>query len=163
MCQCRFNKSNIDEESFAACNDHFSEYVTFRARLSGTADNDSEYLVSLLAKWVSTSPKISVDRLEMKVTNNELNCTVFLSGHNDRDCVSELSRNSNVELAVILPSVFGILVAAIGAIAAIVLAVLALMRRKGTHKMYSRARMKLYVFKGYLTVILCKSCYDSTV
>jgi hypothetical protein len=128
MCQCRFNKSNVDEESFAACNDHFSEYVTFRARLSGTSDNDSEYLVSLLAKWVSTSPKISVDGLEMKVTNNELNCTVFLSGHNDRDCVSELSRNNDVELAVILPSVFGILVAAIGVIATIVLAVLALMK-----------------------------------
>ena len=134
MCQCRFNKSNVDEESFAACNDQFSEYVTFRARLSGTSDNDSEYLVSLLAKWVSTSPKISVDGLEMKVANKELDCTVFISGLNDRDCVSELSKKDGVDLAVILPSVFGTLTAAIVAIATVVGTIVAIMTCKGTYK-----------------------------
>jgi hypothetical protein len=122
MCQCRFNKSNVDEESFAACNDHFSEYVTFRARLSGTSDNDSEYLVSLLTKWVSTNPRVFVDGLEMKVTNNDLNCNVFVSGRNDRDCVSELSRKDGLDLALIVA-----LGTMVGAIATAVLAVLGIM------------------------------------
>ena len=125
MCQCGFNKSNVDEGSFAACNDQFSDFVTFRARLSGTSDNDSEYLVSLLAKWVSTSPRIFVNGLEMRVANSELNCPTLISDHNDIDCVSELSRK-DVDLAIILPSVIG----ALTAIATYVLAVVAVMTCK---------------------------------
>ena len=113
MCQCRFSKNNVDEESFAACNDQFSEYVTFRARLSGTSDNDSELLIFLLTKWVSTSPTIFVSGLQMNIANNELNCTTLLSGHDDPDCVSELKKAQKKDINAII---IGIIIPVVGII-----------------------------------------------
>ena len=125
MCQCRFNESNVDEESFADCNNQFLEYVTFQARLSGTSDNDSEYLISLLTKWVSTSPTILVSGLEMNVANNELkNCTTLLSGHDDPDCVSELKKAQKKDNAIIIGIIIPIVGIIIVSAATIVAAVL---------------------------------------
>ena len=101
MCPCVFSKNNVDEVSFAACNEKLTEYVSFRARLSGTSDNDSEYLISLLTKWVSTSPRIIVSGLEMEITNNELkNCTTVLLDL-EEDCLAdnEPSSKSGVKVA----------------------------------------------------------------
>ena len=102
MCSCGIKHSNVDEESFAACNEKLSEYVPFRARLSGTSDYDSEYLVSLLTKWVSTRPRIIVTGLEMEVANNELNCTTVLLDF-EKDCLAdnEPSR-SGINVATVL-------------------------------------------------------------
>ena len=100
MCSCGFEHSNVDEESFAACNEKLSEYVPFRARLSGTSDYDSEYLVSLLTKWVSTTPRIIVTGLEMEVANNELNCTTILLDF-EKDCLAN-NEPSGIKLATVL-------------------------------------------------------------
>ena len=104
MCPCVFTKSNVDEESFAACNEKLTEYVTFQARLSGTSDNDSKYLISLLTKWVSTSPRIIVSGLQMEIANNELkNCTTALL-YLGEDCLAdnEPSSKSGVSTAIVL-------------------------------------------------------------
>ena len=130
MCQCGFSKSDVDKISFAACNNQFSEYVSFQARLSGTSDNDSEYLIFLLEKWISTSPIIFVSGLQMKVTNNELNCITFVHGHDDMDCVGGLKRTQKdytVIIGIVLPTL-AIVIPSIVAIA------VAIKTGKGTHK-----------------------------
>ena len=108
MCLCEIGHSNVDEESFTACTEKMPEYVTFRARLSGTSDYDSEYLASFLVKWVSTSPSIFVNGLELNVANDKINCTTILSD-NEGDCLNDIESSSgdNVGkiIAIAVPSV----------------------------------------------------------
>ena len=87
MCSCGIERSNVDEESFAACNDYLSEYVAFQARLSGTATNSSEYLISHLEEWVSTGPSIIVSGLRMEVANDELTCMTLVC---EEDCLTNI-------------------------------------------------------------------------
>ena len=82
---------DVDEESFAACNNHLSEYVIFQARLSGTASNSSEYLISRLKEWVSTSPLITVSSLRMEVANDELNCMILVLGFDEENCLTDIN------------------------------------------------------------------------
>ena len=56
-CQCQITADSIDEESFA-CSEDSSNYVTYRARLNGTSEQDSASLISLIEDWVATGPTI---------------------------------------------------------------------------------------------------------
>ena len=132
MCQCSFNKSNVDEESFTTCNDQFPEYVSFQARLTATSVNNSEYLISLLEQWVLTSPNIFVNGLLMKIVNAELNCITLLSNLGDEDCVSELSKKDSkiiLIVAIVTP-----IVGLIGTCVTIVSIIVAIVTGKYAYK-----------------------------
>ena len=133
MCLCGLKPSNVDEESFVACHAELVEYVTFRARLSGTSDYSSEYLVTLLADWVSTTPAVNVVGVLRKVRNNELNCSTILSDIEGENCLKndelQTIRNSDVSSSSSLnegtaigssfATIFGVALAAISALFAI--------------------------------------------
>ena len=88
LCRCVITSKNIDEGSFVACDQETVMYITFRARLSGTHENSSKHLVSLLADWVSTGPVIEVMGVLMKVENTELNCSTQISHFGEANCFS---------------------------------------------------------------------------
>ena len=111
MCSCEINHANVDEESFTACNNMLSEYVTFQARLSGTSDYDSEYLASLLVKWVSTSPSIFVNGLQMEISNDGLDCPT-VSSDIVENCLNKHrpSSDTSTNAITIAASVMGIFI-----------------------------------------------------
>ena len=138
LCRCVITSKNIDEGSFAACDHETVKYITFRARLSGTHENSSKHLVSLLTDWVSTRPVIEVMGVLMKVENAELNCSTQLSHFGEPNCFSipevdmdntvnplnpSGSDNFNVKNDTIAPIVGGVITGIFGIIAAVIAAI----------------------------------------
>ena len=60
------------------------EYLTYRARLEGTSETDSNSLISLIEAWVITQPNITAGGL-LTVSKE---CVVLVSGPKDRLCGS---------------------------------------------------------------------------
>ena len=81
QCQCHIDTDIIDEESFA-CFD-LVDSVTYRARLGGTAEQNSTALISLIKDWVATGPAIKIYGVLMKVNQN---CAVIILDFNDNEC-----------------------------------------------------------------------------
>ena len=88
-CMCGIESSDVDERSFVACDEQLDEYVTFRARLSGTSDKSSKYLITLLEEWVSTGPVIIVEGVLVKVENSELSCSTVLTDFKEKSCLKD--------------------------------------------------------------------------
>ena len=87
---CDISLSTVDEDHFLRCRKGFDDYAVFRARISGTSENTSEYLISLLVEWVSNHPNLrtSIMQLMLAVVNNELECHVSLTNMDEEDeCV----------------------------------------------------------------------------
>ena len=81
LCHCQYDAGNITKESFVCFS---SEYVTFRAQLSSTAEADSTTLLSLIEGWVSTGPTIRVRGVLRRVDKN---CPVAISDFSEGECV----------------------------------------------------------------------------
>ena len=81
-CQCEITTDSIDEESFA-CSEDSSNYVTYRARLSGTSEQDSASLISLIEDWVATGPTIRVQGVLMRVGEE---CSATISDLSEGVC-----------------------------------------------------------------------------
>jgi len=81
-CQCQITADGIDEESFA-CSKDSPNYVTYQARLSGTSEQDSASLISLVKDWVATGPTIRVMGVLMMV---DMNCPVAISEFGEDTC-----------------------------------------------------------------------------
>ena len=94
-CICGIESSDVDERSFVACDEQLHEYVTFRARLRGTSDKTSEYLITLLEEWVSTGPVIIVEGVLVKVENSELSCSTVLSDFKEKSCLKEYESSTD--------------------------------------------------------------------
>ena len=74
-CQCQITADNIDQEQLA-CFVESSNYVTYQARLGGTPEQESGYLVSLIDSWVSSGPTILVQGMLMRLGED---CTTTVS------------------------------------------------------------------------------------
>ena len=72
----------IDEEYFDCDPDH-PTYLTYRARLEGTSEADSNSLVSVIEAWVRTQPNITLDE-ELTVDSM---CSVLILSPNEELCV----------------------------------------------------------------------------
>ena len=83
-CQCQISTDSIDEESFA-CSEDSSNYVTYQARLSGTSEQDSASLISLIEDWVATGPTIRVRGVLMRVGEE---CSAIISDLSEGVCSS---------------------------------------------------------------------------
>ena len=69
LCQCQLTSEIFDEERLI-CFHESSNSVTFQARISGTADMDSETFVALIEDWVATKPTIHVLGVLLRVHND---------------------------------------------------------------------------------------------
>ena len=68
--------NNIIDMQSLNCFPNSHTYVTYRARLEGTSETDSGSLISLIEKWVSSRPSISVTGILMTV---DPECPVAIS------------------------------------------------------------------------------------
>ena len=64
-----------------------TDYVTYRARMSGNFQNDSLSIISPIEDWVSMGPSILILGLSFEV---DTNCSVIISDFNDQECPRSL-------------------------------------------------------------------------
>ena len=81
---CSITSDIIDTQSFA-CNSQSPTYVTYRARLEGTSETDSDSLISLIEDWVRGGARIVVTRLLITL---DTDCSVAISSFNEGECSS---------------------------------------------------------------------------
>ena len=136
-CQCQITADNIDQEQLP-CFVESSNYVTYQARLGGTPEQDSGYLVSLIDSWVSSGPTILVQGMLMRLgedcttTVSDLSsgvCSVF--GAQTDTCECECPSTNSSE-STNTGAIVGAVVAVVGVliIAAIAVATLLILRSR---------------------------------
>ena len=81
--ECGITNNIIDIPSFL-CYPKSHTYVTYRAILEGTSEIDSGSLISLIEKWVSGRPSISVTGILMTV---DPECPVAISSLSEEECL----------------------------------------------------------------------------
>ena len=65
--------------------------IVYRARLEGTSQTDSGYLISLIEEWVRTGPSLIVTGILMEV---DPKCAVAISSLSNGDCVKIFTSSS---------------------------------------------------------------------
>ena len=123
-CQCQVTTNNIDEESFA-CFEASPNSVTYQARLSGTSERDSTFLISLIEDWVSTGPTIRVRGMLMRVGEE---CSTAISDLSEGVC-SNLGAQTST--GAVVGGVTAVVVFLVVAVAVVVIITLILRHRCG--------------------------------
>ena len=72
----------IDRQSFS-CYEESPSHVTYRARLEGTSERDSDSLISLIEDWVRGAPGVIVTGVLMTV---DPHCSVAISFLSEPEC-----------------------------------------------------------------------------
>ena len=80
---CDITSDIIDMPSFD-CDPDSTTTVIYLARLSGTSERDSDYLISVIQDWVNDGASIIVASILMTV---DTKCVVFIPSLNERECV----------------------------------------------------------------------------
>ena len=80
---CDITSDIIDMPSFD-CDPDSTTTVIYLARLSGTSERDSDYLISVIQDWVNDGASIIVASILMTV---DTKCMVFIPSLNERECV----------------------------------------------------------------------------
>ena len=127
-CQCEITTDSIDEESFA-CSEDSSNYVTYRARLSGTSEQDSASLFSLIEDWVATGPTIRVRGVLMRVGEE---CSATISDLSEGVCSSSGAQTECMSTGAIVGGGVAVAVAVILVVVVVVVfTVLTMRSRRG--------------------------------
>ena len=80
--ECGITDDIVDRQSFT-CFPESPTYVTYRARLEGTSETDSDSLISLIEEWVSGGASINVTGVLMTVDSE---CSVAISSLSEGEC-----------------------------------------------------------------------------
>ena len=80
---CDITSDIIDMPSFD-CDPDSTTTVIYLARLSGTSERDSDYLISVIQDWVNDGASIIVASILMTV---DTKCMIFIPSLNERECV----------------------------------------------------------------------------
>ena len=123
-CQCQITTDSIDEESFA-CSAASPNSVTYRARLSGTSERDSAFLISLIEDWVSTGPTIRVRGMLIWVGEK---CSTAISDLSEGVCSNSEAQTST---GAVVGGVTAVVVVLVVAVAVVVIIALILRHRCG--------------------------------
>ena len=73
----------VDRPSFV-CYPESPSHVTYRARLEGTSESESDSLISLIEDWVRGGPGVIVTGVLMTVDSH---CSVAISSLSERECL----------------------------------------------------------------------------
>ena len=79
---CGFTDASIDKQSFS-CYPDSPSFVTYRARLEGTSQTDSDHFISLIEQWVSEGASVNVTEVLFKVDSK---CSVEISNLSEDEC-----------------------------------------------------------------------------
>ena len=80
---CDITSDIIDIPSFD-CDPDSPTTVIYLARLSGTSERDSDYLISVIQDWVNDGASIRVASILMTA---DTQCMIFIPSLNERECV----------------------------------------------------------------------------
>ena len=80
---CDITSDIIDMPSFD-CDPDSTATVIYLARLSGTSERDSDYLISVIQDWVNDGASIIVASILMTA---DTKCMIFIPSLNERECV----------------------------------------------------------------------------
>ena len=80
---CDITSDIIDIPSFD-CDPDSTTTVIYLARLSGTSERDSDYLITVIQDWVNDGASIRVAGILMTV---DTKCMIFIPSLNERKCV----------------------------------------------------------------------------
>ena len=80
---CDITSDIIDIPSFD-CDPDSTTTVIYLARLSGTSERDSDYLITVIQDWVNDGASIRVAGILMTV---DTKCMIFIPSLNERECV----------------------------------------------------------------------------
>ena len=77
------SSDTIDMQSFS-CYEESPAHITYRARLEGTSERDSDTLISVIEEWVRGEDSIIVAGVRMPV---DALCSVVISSLNEPECL----------------------------------------------------------------------------
>ena len=80
-CKCHFPITNLLEESFN-CEDS-PNLMTYRNTLLGTYNFNGSKIIDFIQNWVSTSPRIKMERSHVRVDST---CPVAISSLDEPEC-----------------------------------------------------------------------------
>ena len=80
-CKCPFPITNLLEESFS-CEDSLN-LLTYRNTLLGTHNFNGTQIIGFIQDWVSTSPRIKMERSHVRVDSS---CPVAISSLDEPEC-----------------------------------------------------------------------------
>ena len=80
---CDITSDIIDMPSFD-CDPDSTTTVIYLARLSGTSERDSDYLITVIQEWVNNGASIIVASILMSV---DTQCMIFIPSLNERECI----------------------------------------------------------------------------
>ena len=80
-CKCHFPTTNLLEESFS-CEDS-PNLMTYRNTLLGTPNFNGTQIVGFIQNWVSTRPRIKIERSHVRVDSR---CPVAISSLDEPEC-----------------------------------------------------------------------------
>ena len=80
-CKCHFLITNLLEESFS-CEDSLS-LLTYRNTLLNTHNFNGTQIIGFIQDWVSTSPRIKMERSHVRVDSS---CPVAISSLDEPEC-----------------------------------------------------------------------------
>ena len=93
-CTCNVTSDNIDEGAFNCFEAPSSNFVTYRAQLTGNVEADiyAYALLSYIEDWVSGSPIVHVQGVAMKIDSE---CVVPIKSFADGECNEMPTSSSN--------------------------------------------------------------------
>ena len=117
--ECGITSDIIDKQSLA-CHHESPSFLTYRARLEGTSERDSEFIVSLMEEWVMSGASIIVTGVLMTV---DTHCPVAISSLNNTNCFpsSDTTTDNTDDTDNAASIFFGVVVAIITIIAAVII------------------------------------------
>ena len=76
------SSDTIDMQSFS-CYEESPTHITYRARLEGTSERDSDTLISVIEEWVRGEPSIIVTGVLMAIDSQ---CSVAIAALSEPEC-----------------------------------------------------------------------------
>ena len=164
--ECGFTDASIDKQSFS-CYSQSPSFVTYRARLEGTSQTDSDHFISLIEQWVMGGASVIVAKVLLKMDSK---CSVEISDLSEDECIMEVTvdprqdevlttepNSGSPSLTTILIGIIVIVIVIIIAITATVIAVLVLRSRQTQYRLKNSGNMyvtEIIIMLTSITLIL---------
>ena len=151
---CGECSSEMIDNQFFVCYPESPSFVTYRARLEGTRETDSDSLISLIEEWVRGGVSLIVTGVLMTV---DPHCSVAISSPDQPECSLATSSSSTVPVSdAVIGGVVAVVIVITITIAVIIIVFLIL---KNHHGEVSLKRYKKKYECGTLTI----NCIDEKI
>ena len=113
------------------CSSESPSYMTYRARLEGTSETDSNTIISILDKWVKSGPDLIVLG-ELMTADSE--CKLVISSLNEEECMKYTTTSSPSQSSSMPFEIIGGVIAAVIVIVVVVIIAVTVVVVRVRHK-----------------------------